>query len=261
MTDVIGGLQRAPYHRRMTAISLSTLAGRELGTLVSDNARIAPVLERFGLDYCCNGHQTLEEAARERRVPIDEVLQAISAAGEPTAEEREAAEWRDLGALTQHIVDHHHRYVREISPTLQAWLDKLVDRHGSRHAELEQVRLTFLDVVDEMASHMVKEENILFPFIRELAAAKAAGARLPSGPFGTVLHPVRVMEADHQVVGDLVARLRTLTNGYQPPDDGCTTYRLCYAELARFEADLHRHVHLENNVLFPGAVEIEQGLV
>jgi regulator of cell morphogenesis and NO signaling len=244
----------------MTAIPLSSLAGRELGTLVSDNTRIAPVLERFGLDYCCNGHQTLEESARERRVPLDDVLRAIAEAGESTPEEREAAEWRDLRTLTQYIVDHHHRYVREITPTLHAWLDKLVDRHGSRHAELEQVRQTFLDAADEMASHMVKEENILFPFIRELAAANAAGARLPSGPFGTVLHPVRVMEADHRLVGDLVARLRTLTNGYEPPDDACTTYRLCYAELARFEADLHRHVHLENNVLFPGAIELEAGL-
>jgi regulator of cell morphogenesis and NO signaling len=218
------------------------------------------VLERFGLDYCCNGHQTLADAAQDRRVPLDDVIRAIAEIADPTPEEREAAEWRDLGALTRHIVDHHHRYVREITPTLHAWLDKLVDRHGSRHAELEQVRRTFLDVADEMAAHMVKEENILFPFIRELAAAKTAGAQLPRGPFGTVLHPVQVMEADHRVVGDLVARLRALTNGYQAPEDGCTTYRLCYGELARFEADLHRHVHLENNVLFPGAIEIEEKL-
>ena len=240
--------------------SSSILAELELGALVADNARVAPVLERFGLDYCCNGHQTLAEAAKERRVPLEDVLRAIGEAGDPTPEEREAAEWRDLGALANYIVDHHHGYVREITPTLHAWLDKLVDRHGSRHPELEQVRQTFLDVADEMASHMVKEENILFPFIRELAAAKASGGRLPLSPFGTVLHPVKVMEADHRLVGDLVARLRSLTGGYEPPADGCTTYRLCYGELARFEADLHRHVHLENNVLFPRAIELESGL-
>jgi regulator of cell morphogenesis and NO signaling len=240
--------------------SLSSPASRELGSLVADNARIAAVLERFGLDYCCNGHQTLADATAERGLPIDEVIDAIAEVGEPTPEEREAGEWRDLGALTQYIVDRHHRYVRETSPAVSAWLDKLVARHGDRHPELAQVREVFFAVSAEMAAHMVKEENILFPFIAELAAAKKSGTALPGGPFGTVLNPIRVMEEDHQLVGELVTRLRALTDGFEPPEDGCTTYRLCYAELARFEADLHRHVHLENNVLFPRAIELEQGL-
>jgi regulator of cell morphogenesis and NO signaling len=244
----------------MHATSVSSPAARELGSLVADNARVAPILERFGLDYCCNGHQTLADAARERGVPLDDVVRAISAVGEPAPEERDAAEWKDLGELARHIVNHHHKYVREISPTLCAWLDKLVDRHGSRHAELAKVRSVFFAVRDEMAAHMMKEENLLFPYITELAAARKGGSRLPSGPFGTVLHPVRVMEADHEVVGHLVSQLRTLTSDYQPPEDACTTYRLCYDELARFEADLHQHVHLENNVLFPGAIGVEQEL-
>lgn len=240
--------------------SHASAGSRELGSLVAENARVATVLERFGLDYCCNGHQTLADATADRGLPIDEVIRALDEVGEPTPEEREAAEWRDLGALAQYIVDRHHRYVREASPAVSAWLDKLVARHGDRHPELAQVREVFFAVSAEMAAHMVKEENILFPFIAELAAAKKGGTALPSGPFGTVLHPIRVMEDDHQLVGELVARLRALTGGYEPPEDGCTTYRLCYAELARFEADLHRHVHLENNVLFPRAIELEQGL-
>jgi regulator of cell morphogenesis and NO signaling len=244
----------------MASASPSSPGSRELGALVAANARVAPVLERFGLDYCCNGHQTLADAVAERGLPIDVVIQAIAEVGQPTPEEREAAEWRDLSALTQHIVECHHRYVRETSPALSAWLDKLVARHGDRHPELAQVREVFFAVSAEMAAHMVKEENILFPFILELAAAKKDGATLPRGPFGTVINPIRIMEDDHQLVGELVARLRALTNGYQPPEDGCTTYRLCYDELARFEADLHRHVHLENNVLFPRAIELEQGL-
>jgi regulator of cell morphogenesis and NO signaling len=234
---------------------------RSLGDVVSENARAATVLERFGLDYCCNGHQTLEDAAADRGVPLNEVVGALAALGDPTPADRAPAEWEHLDALTGHIIERHHRYVRDTCPTVNAWLDKLVARHASRHPELEEVRQTFADLSDELMTHMMKEENVLFPFINDLAVARRAGTRPPAGPFGTILNPVRVMESDHQAAGELLARLRTLTNGYTAPDDGCTTYRLCYGELARFEEDLHRHIHLENNVLFPRALEIEGRLV
>jgi len=244
----------------MPSTPLSSAAETELGVLVAANNRVAPVLERFGLDYCCHGHQTLGDAAHQQGVAVEDVLRAIEAAGAPGAGERDLDTWHDLGELTEHIVNTHHHYVREICPTLRAWLDKLVARHGDRHPELAKIRQVFMAVSDEMAAHMVKEENILFPYVEELAAAKRTGARLPGSPFGTVQNPIRVMEDDHQVVGDLVAQIGQLTGGYQPPADGCTTYQLCFSELKRFEADLHRHVHLENNILFPGAVELEQTL-
>jgi len=238
----------------------ASAATTELGALVAANSRVAPVLERFGLDYCCHGHQTLGEAAHQQGVAVEDVLRAIETAGAPSAGERDLDTWQDLGALAEHIVNTHHHYVREICPTLRAWLDKLVARHGDRHQELAKIRQTFMAVSDEMAAHMIKEENILFPYVAELAGAKRTGTRLPGSPFGTVVNPIRVMEDDHQVVGGLVEEIRRLTGDYQPPADGCTTYQLCFAELQRFEADLHRHVHLENNILFPGAVELEQTL-
>jgi regulator of cell morphogenesis and NO signaling len=150
--------------------------------------------------------------------------------------------------------------VREHTPVIAAYLDKLVSRHGERHPELAQVRAIFTSLAEEMAAHMMKEENILFPFIELLAVSSRKGGRLPAGPFGTVLNPVRMMEEDHREAGEMLAQLRTLTNGYTPPDDGCTTYRLCFKELADFEADLHRHIHLENSVLFPQAVDVERRL-
>lgn len=235
-------------------------AERSLGDIVKQDTRAATVLERFGLDYCCGGHRTLQEAAAERKLgvaPIVEALEALDAAGSDT---RADSKWEELDKLTRHIVQRHHGYVREVTPAIRAWLAKLVARHGHRHPELSQVRDTFDELASELAAHMAKEENLLFPFIDDLAAAERTGGRLPTSPFGTVLHPVRVMEADHREAGDLLARLRDLTHGFAPPDDACTTYRLCYVELERFEGDLHLHVHLENNVLFPRALELEQQL-
>lgn len=163
----------------------------------------------------------------------------------------------DLADLMRHIVDHHHRYVREISPTINVWLTRLAETHGDRHPELVEIRQTFRDLSEALLTHLVKEENILFPFIDDLATAVRSGASIPSGPFGTLMHPIRVMESDHQAVNHLVDRLRALTDVYQAPPDACTTYRRCYAELARFDEDLHRHVHLENDVLFPRAIALE----
>jgi regulator of cell morphogenesis and NO signaling len=241
--------------------SSSSLLDRPLGDLVMEHSQAAAIFERFGLDYCCHGHQTLAEAAQERGVTVDEVLNALASLGGPPVETSQAFGSADLDSVTRHIVDHHHHYVRETTPTITRWLDKLVLRHGTRHPELAEVRATFERIAEELMAHMAKEENILFPFIDAMAVARRAGERLPSGPFGTVLNPVRVMEEDHQLVGELLTRLRALTGGFAAPPDGCRTFTLCYAELARYAADLHRHIHLENHVLFPRALDLERALV
>jgi regulator of cell morphogenesis and NO signaling len=231
-----------------------------LGDLVRLDTRAARVLERFGLDFCCGGRRTLAEAADAHGVRLEAVVEDLQALGDPTPESLEPAEWKDLDVLVRHILDRHHAYVRDSAPAIQAWLDRLVARHGARHAELEEMRLVFSQLAEELDTHMVKEENILFPYINDLAATWRSGGTLPVGPFGTILNPVRVMEADHALVGELIGRLRALSGGFIPPDDACTTYKLCFAELARFEQDIHRHIHLENNILFPRALELERGL-
>jgi regulator of cell morphogenesis and NO signaling len=233
----------------------SNVAGRPLSDLVKENVRAAVVFEQFGLDYCCHGQQTLEEAVRDRSVSLDAVMAALESLG-PAAPGDQGASVAPLDELTRLIVSRHHAYVRESIPAITAWLAKLATRHGGRHAELAEVRDTFAELADELTTHMAKEENILFPYIEALAATQRGG-QAPLSPFGTIQNPVRVMEADHQLAGKLLEKLRKLTAGYQPPADGCTTYQACYAELARFEADLHRHIHLENNVLFPRALEAE----
>ena len=235
------------------------LTDRTLGEIVSDDSRAAVVLERFGLDYCCGGHRTLAEATAGSRVPLAPIVDALSALGAPDPDDRDQR-WPELDALTRHIVERHHRYVREMLPAIDGWLGKLVARHGGRHPELAEVWQVFTDLAHELTSHMTKEEMLLFPAIDDLAAARRTGARPPANPFGTVLHPVRAMEDEHREAGDRLTRLRALTNNYTPPPDACTTFRLCYGELQRFQADLIQHVHLENNVLFARALELERQL-
>jgi regulator of cell morphogenesis and NO signaling len=231
---------------------------RALADIVTADNRTAVIFDRLGLDYCCHGHQTLADAAAKAGVPLEAVLTDLERLG--PAPTPDAADWQELDDLSRYIVRRHHGYVREQTPVIAAYLEKLVSRHGARHPELAQVRAVFTSLADEMAAHMLKEENILFPYIELLAINSRKGGRLPNGPFGTVLNPVRMMEEDHREAGELLAQLRFLTNAYTAPADGCTTYRLCYAALAEFEADLHRHIHLENSALFPQAVEIEQRL-
>lgn len=176
------------------------------------------------------------------------------------AQDRRGDDWPDLDALTRHIIEAHHRYVREAAPAITAGLEKVAAHHGSRHVELHAVLRTFAELSHELLTHMVKEEHVLFPFIDDLAAARRAGARPPAGPFGTILNPVRVMESDHQLALELADHLRTLTGGYVPPEDACATCRWSYEELSRFDEDLRQHIHLENDVLFPRAIEIENRL-
>jgi regulator of cell morphogenesis and NO signaling len=231
------------------------LADRLLADVVSHDGRAAMVLDRFGLDYCCHGDETIAEAAARLGVPTADVVAALERLG-PQAPS-DAPESADLDVLVRHIVTRHHAYLREQTPAITAWLDKLVARHGGRHPELRIVRDIFLGLAADLRAHMAKEENVLFPFIVELATAAREGRRLPQSPFGTILHPVRVMNRDHLAACELTAQLRQQTHHYQPPAEGCRTYQLCFAELARFDADLSRHIHLEDHVLFPRALELE----
>ena len=236
-----------------------SLLETRLADIVSADPRTAQVFERIGLDYCCQGHRTLRDATLDHHVAISEVIDELTALEPLTASESRAA-WPDLTDLMRHIVTTHHRYVREHLPIIQGWLDKLAAKHGARHPELHEIRAEFEAMSAGLLQHMLKEENILFPFIEAIWASKLAGEARPGTPFGTMLNPIRVMEAEHQEAGTRLTKIRALTNGYDAPADGCTTYRVCFAELARFEADLHQHVHLENHVLFPRALALEQGL-
>lgn len=224
--------------------------------IVASDYRAAAVFQRHGVDFCCNGGQTIAQGCRAAGADESAVLRDLSAIAGPAADVPQFASW-SAAALVDHIVGRHHQYVRDAMPPLLTHTRKIAEVHGERHPELLHVARLFERVAAEMAEHMVKEERILFPFIVSVDEAVRANRPKPTPPFGTVQNPIRMMEADHQFVGDAMAEIKDLTNGYQPPDDGCTTYRVCLHELDAFERDLHAHVHLENNILFPKAVAIE----
>lgn len=234
------------------------LATRTVGDVVAADFRAAAVFEQFGIDFCCAGRRTLDDACRAAAADPDVVVHALEALPPVIETNDDAARW-PIPELIDFIVSTHHAYLRSAMPTITRHLTKLVEVHGSRHAELLRVAAYFDQVVADLGQHMLKEEQILFPYVRDLAESGDGCGRTQS-PFGTVANPIQMMEREHQEVGDALRIIRELTRDYKAPGDGCTTYAIAMAELLQFERDLHRHVHLENNVLFPAAVRIEQRL-
>jgi regulator of cell morphogenesis and NO signaling len=225
-----------------------------VGDLVASDFRRAGILERHGIDFCCGGRRSLGEACRLAAADPEAVLRDLRDLP-PGDSEDDVADW-PIEQLIDHIESKHHSYVRAAMPRIAAYLTKLVAVHGARHPELSLLESTFRHLRADFEQHLVKEEEILFPYIRQLAANGNFGFR--ASPFGSVENPIRMMEREHRDAGDEMLIIRDLTCGYRAPSDGCTTYNVCLSELKAFESDLHRHVHLENNVLFPKAVFLEQ---
>lgn len=215
-----------------------------LGDLVVANPAAARVFERFGIDYCCRGDRTLDEACERASVDPGAVADALASASAPPAD------WStlDAPALADHIVATHHRYLHEELPLLDALAEKVLGVHGGRHPELAEVRALVTAVRADLEPHLMKEERILFPAIH----AVADGRR--EFPFGSVENPIRMMEHEHDRAGELLARLRAATRDYAVPDDACASYRSLYTRLRDLEHDTHVHIHKENHVLFPAVV-------
>ena len=224
---------------------------RTLADVVTEEPGAARVLEGFGLDYCCGGRRTLADACGREGVDPNRVLDALGDLA-PGPE----PDWAQMAPeeLVDHLETTHHAYLHAELPRLHALVDKVTGVHGGRHAELAEVGATFVALRADLEPHLRKEERVLFPMIRELATATAP----PSFHCGTLANPISVMLAEHDRAGELLATLRRITDGYQPPADGCASYRALYDGLAELEADLHLHVHKENNLLFPAVVILEQ---
>src|SRR5262245_1411807 len=228
-----------------------------IGEIVAADYRAAAVFQRHGIDFCCHGARTLERGCREAGIDTAEVLRELEDATSPSAAGVPRFNSWDLQTLVQYIVANHHAYVREMLPLMVAHSRKIAEVHGGRHRELSRVAALVEEIADEMTQHMMKEEQILFPYIVQLASAAAEGRPAPSAPFGTVDNPIHVMEMEHESAGHAMLEIRELTDAFTPPADGCTTYTVCLQELEAFERDLHAHVHLENNILFPKASALE----
>ena len=229
--------------------------------VVATDYRTAAVFQRHGIDFCCNGCRTIEQGCRDAGVNREQLIQELDGVTRSQAGSAPRFNAWDARTLASYIVANHHGFVRQAIPPLLQHTKKVAAVHGERHSELNHIASLFERVAEEMTDHMMKEERILFPFIVRLEDAIVAGGAAPAAPFGTVENPIRMMESEHQFVGDAMAEIRHLTDNYTLPDGACTTYRVCFQELEAFERDLHEHVHLENNVLFPKAAALEAALV
>ncbi|WP_432222205.1 iron-sulfur cluster repair di-iron protein [Flavobacterium sp. TMP13] len=231
-----------------------------IGEYVAKDFRTAAVFTQYGIDFCCKGNRTIEEACEKKQFNSNEVeAKVMDVLAMKTDEGIDFNSW-PLDLPADYVEKTHHRYVEDKSQILLPFLDKLCKVHGASHPELFKVNDLFIGCAQEMAQHMKKEELILFPFIKKLVKAEATDGKFENPHFGTVNNPIEMMMHDHVVEGERFVKIAELTNNYTPPADGCNTYKVTYAMLQEFESDLHKHIHLENNILFPKASKLEEKL-
>jgi regulator of cell morphogenesis and NO signaling len=234
----------------------ATKTVRELATEIPGATR---VFEKIGIDYCCGGGKTIEEACAAAGISVDEIARSLdrsTQAGGSDAGTRWQAE--PLSKLTSYIVSKHHVFTREELERLDQLVAKVCSVHGQNHPELLLIRGHFQDLKRDLIPHMQKEEMILFPFIEQMDAAVSAGKPAPVPVFGTIQNPVRMLMMEHDAAGEILKQIRQLSGGFAVPEDACISYETLYKALETLELDLHQHIHLENNILFPRAVEMEK---
>ncbi|MCU7693611.1 iron-sulfur cluster repair di-iron protein [Haoranjiania flava] len=236
---------------------MENILEQNIGQLVAKDYRAAAVFKKNKIDFCCNGNRTINEAADAKKLDKQKLaheLQEVLSAN--TSAEVDVNGW-PLDLLADYVTKKHHRYIREKVPVLLQFLDKLCRVHGERHPELFEINNLFRASAEDLEMHLQKEEHVLFPFIEEMVAAGSQNHSV-NIPFGTVENPVSMMMDEHNVEGERFRKIAELTNEFNPPADACNTYRVAFAMLKEFEEDLHRHIHLENNILFPKAIALEK---
>ena len=225
-----------------------------VGEFVRRSPKLARVFENFGIDYCCGGKRPLVQACQKRGIDIAEVMRQLDVCeSSDEAQNLIDVDSMSLTELADHIEATHHAYLRDELPRLEFMTEKVSRVHGDKNENLHRMRDAFVALKADLEPHMMKEERVLFPIVRQLEAS----ADRPQLHCGTVANPIRQMEHEHDIAGEALAILRESTDGYTPPDWACNTYRAMLESLARLEADMHQHIHKENNVLFVKVQSIE----
>ncbi|MGD9719918.1 MAG: iron-sulfur cluster repair di-iron protein [Pirellulales bacterium] len=233
-----------------------------VGDLVRGSEHRAVVLSRLGIDYCCGGETLLGEACTRRGLSVDEVQRAL-ADSDCAHAATDTVDWTEesLTRLADHIVARHHAYLRDMLPGLGNLMEDILAKHPIAYPSLAALRDVYVAMWDELCSHMMKEEVVLFPYIRSMETADRSGVLCTNEfPCGSVLAPIHVMREEHREAADALKRMRELAGGFRPPRDACNSYRVLMAGLREMEEDLHLHIHKENNILFPRAVRLEASL-
>ena len=233
---------------------IQELSNKKVGSIVAENFKTAQVFTKYGIDFCCKGGVSLKQACANKGVDINQISNDLQRAV-ILPEEIHYVDF-GLSQLIDHILANHHQYVENTIPVLNSYLQKLAKVHGERHPELYKIRDQYLMASEALISHMKKEELILFPYIKAMEEARNNHYPLSQPHFGHIDNPIHLMEDEHDTEGERFRRISELSNAYSPPSDGCQTYKVAFAMLKEFEEDLHTHIHLENNILFPKAIEL-----
>ena len=228
-----------------------------IGDLVASDFRSAAIFKKHGIDFCCKGGRTIEQACAPKKINPELIYNDIQNLPKGGGDNIDFTSW-PLDLLADYVERIHHRYCEEKTPILQAFLDKLCKVHGPAHPELFEVRDLFNASAQDLGAHLKKEELVLFPFIKQMVKAKQTGEALRVPHFGSVENPVAMMKHEHTIEGERFRKMAEITDEFTPPAGACNTYRVAYAMLAEFEDDLHRHIHIENNILFPKAISLEK---
>ncbi|MBC3539027.1 iron-sulfur cluster repair di-iron protein [Rufibacter sediminis] len=254
-------LEQGPEVWEVKIAKLTPSEEESIGELVAKDFRKAQVFKKYGIDFCCGGKKSVAQVCEEKGLDPAVVEHELKALPEASAGvQTDFASW-DLSFLADYIVNIHHKYVREAIPALNEYTSKIARVHGANHPELLQVAKHFTNVANELESHMPKEERVLFPFIKQLNEAKQNGGKLDRPGFGSIQNPINMMEMEHEAAGGELEAIRELTDNFTLPADACATYQVAFSKLQEFEDDLHRHIHLENNILFPKALELEKEIL
>ncbi|CAM3494443.1 iron-sulfur cluster repair di-iron protein [Flavobacterium chungbukense] len=240
---------------------MENLKNKTIGSFVAEDFRTAAVFSKYRIDFCCKGNRTVNEVCEKQNIDADALLENVLQVAQ--SEKNGSIDFNSwpLDLLADYIEKTHHRYVEEKTSVLLPFLDKLCKVHGANHPELFKINELFIGCAGELSQHMKKEELILFPFVKRMVKTKESDGILHQPSFGTVSNPIAMMMHEHDNEGERFRAIAELTNNYTPPADACTTYRVTFAMLREFEEDLHKHIHLENNILFPKAVVLEKDFV
>lgn len=240
---------------------MENIRNKSVGEIVKQDFRAADVFSSYGIDFCCGGKISVAEACSNAKTDESVVVSALESLKNKTGSSVHDFDSWNIGFLADYIQNTHHQYLSKAIPQILPLAQKVADVHGEHHPEVVIINELFNEMADDLLSHMQKEEQILFPFIKKLVVDESARNCSTDSCFGSVAGPISVMEQEHENAGVILKELFRLSDGYTPPEDACNTFRVLYGKLKEFEDDLHRHVHLENNILYPKAIEMEQAIL
>jgi len=233
---------------------------RTVAEIVADNYKAADVFKKYGIDFCCGGQVSVSEICNKKDINLSDLERDLADINLTALPSNDFNHWK-VDFLIDYIINVHHIYVSENIPLIKEWADKVAKVHGQHYKEIVEINTLFNTVAEELMLHMRKEEIILFPFIKELEKAQNEKQTLQNFPFRTIQEPIRMMEMEHESAGNTFKKIATLSNNYTPPPEACNTYIVLYAKLQEFEEDLHKHIHLENNILFPKAMKMSETML